>query len=74
MEPFRKRQMTPNLTPREQEVMENLKDGLTNEAIAAEMGITKDAVKLHLKNIFNKLDVNDRVPAVREAVLRGFIR
>ena len=74
MELFRKRQMTPNLTPREQEVMENLKDGLTNEAIAEEMGVTKDAVKLHLKNIFNKLDVKDRVSAVREAVLRGFIR
>ena len=74
MELFRKRQMTPNLTPREQEVMENLKDGLTNETIAEEMGVTKDAVKLHLKNIFNKLDVKDRVSAVREAVLRGFIR
>lgn len=74
MELFRKRQMTPNLTSREIEVMENLKDGLTNEAIAENMGVTKDAVKLHLKNIFNKLEVNDRVSAVREAISRGFLK
>ena len=74
MELYRKRQMTPNLTPREKEVLVNLHGGMTNEAIAAKMGVTKDAVKLHLKNVFNKLDVNDRVSAVREAYLRGFIR
>ena len=66
--------MTPDLTPRELEVMMHLKDGRTNEAIADRMGVTKDAVKLHLKNIFNKLDVNDRVSAVREAITRGFMR
>lgn len=74
MELFRKRQMTPSLTPRELEAMTHLKDGLTNEAIADQMGITKDAVKLHLKNIFVKLDVTDRVSAVREALSRGFLR
>ena len=74
MELFRKRQMTPDLTPREEEVMANLRDGLTNEAIADRMGVTRDAVKLHLKNIFNKLNVSDRVSAVREAVTRGFVK
>ena len=74
MELFRKRQMTPDLTPRETEVMVHLRDGLTNEAIADRLGVTKDMVKLHLKNIFNKLDVNDRVSAVREAHTRGFLK
>ena len=74
MELFRKRQMTPDLTPREVEVMTHLRDGLTNEAIADKLGVTKDAVKLHLKNVFVKLDVNDRVSAVREAHLRGFLK
>ena len=74
MELFQKRQMTPSLTPRELEVLRNLQEGITNETIAERMGITKDAVKLHLKNIFNKLDVNDRVSAVRESVTRGFVR
>ncbi len=71
---FQKRQMTPDLTPREVEVMTHLRDGLTNEAIATRMGVTKDAVKLHLKNIFIKLDVTDRVSAVREAIQRGFVK
>ena len=74
MELFRKRQMTPDLTPRETEVMVHLRDGLTNEAIADRLGVTKDMIKLHLKNIFNKLDVNDRVSAVREAYTRGFLK
>lgn len=74
MELFRKRQMMPDLTPREQEVIVHLHDGLTNESIAERMGVTKDAVKLHLKNIFNKLDVNDRVSALREVLARGFLR
>ena len=74
MELFRKRRMTPDLTPRETEVMVHLRDGLTNEAIAERLGVTKDMIKLHLKNIFNKLDVNDRVSAVREAHTRGFLK
>ena len=74
MELFRKRQMTPDLTPREMEVMAQLRDGLTNEAIADRLGVTKDMIKLHLKNIFNKLDVSDRVSAVREAITRGFLK
>lgn len=74
MELFRKRQMTPNLTPREEEVMQNLRAGLTNETIATRMGISRDSVKLHLKNIFVKLGVEDRISALREAIMRGFIR
>ena len=73
MELFRKRQMTPNLTPREEEVMQHLRDGLTNETIARRMGITRDSVKLHLKNIFVKFGVGDRISALREAVRRGFL-
>ena len=74
MELFRRRQMTPNLTPREEEVMQHLRDGLTNETIANCMGISRDSVKQHLKNIFAKFGVGDRISAVREAVIRGFIR
>jgi LuxR family maltose regulon positive regulatory protein len=66
--------MTPNLTLREEEVMQNLRDGLTNETIASRMGITRDSVKLHLKNIFAKFGVGDRISALREAITRGFLR
>ena len=74
MDLYRKRQMTPDMTPREKMTLRHLHDGLTNDEIADKMGVTRDAVKLHLKNIFVKLDVKDRVSAVREAYIRGFLR
>jgi len=74
MELFRKRQMTPDLTARELEVLRLLPTGMTNDAIAERLGVGKDAIKNHLRNIFVKLDVNDRVSAAREAVTRGFLK
>ena len=74
LELFRKRQMTPDLTQKELIVLQQLHTGETNEEIAERIQISKDAVKMHLKNIFTKLDVNDRVSAVREGIRRGFIK
>ena len=71
---FRKRQMTPDFTARELEVLKFLPTGMTNDAIAERLGVGKDAVKNHLRNIFVKLDVGDRVSAAREAVTRGFLK
>jgi DNA-binding NarL/FixJ family response regulator len=71
---FRKRQMTPDFTARELEVLKFLPTGMTNDAIAERLGVGKDAIKNHLRNIFVKLDVNDRVSAAREAVTRGFLK
>lgn len=71
---FRKRQMTPDFTARELEVLKFLPTGMTNDAIAERLGVGKDAIKNHLRNIFVKLDVGDRVSAVREAVTRGFLK
>ena len=71
---FRKRQMTPNFTARELEVLKFLPTGMTNDAIAERLGVGKNAIKNHLRSIFAKLDVGDRVSAVREAVTRGFLK
>ena len=71
---FRKRQMTPDFTARELEVLKFLPTGMTNDAIAERLGVGKDAIKNHLRNIFVKLDVGDRVSAAREAVTRGFLK
>lgn len=49
-----------NLTPKEEDVIKLLSDGLTNYAIAKELGITEDTVKVHVKHILNKLDLNSR--------------
>ena len=71
---YRQRQMTEDLTPKESEVLEKLAGGLSTDGIADSMSITDNAVKKHLKSIFSKLGVSDRVNAVTEALRRGFVR
>lgn len=62
------------LTPRELEVLRLVADGLSNAQIADRIGRTEGTVKVHLKNILQKLDVQDRTEAVTTALRRGFIR
>ena len=62
------------LTPREVEVLRLVADGLSNAQVAERIGRTEGTVKVHLKNILQKLDVKDRTEAVTTALRRGFIR
>jgi DNA-binding NarL/FixJ family response regulator len=62
------------LTPRETEVLSLVANGLSNAEVAARIGRTEGTVKVHLKNILQKLDANDRTEAVTTALRRGFIR
>ena len=62
------------LTPRETEVLCLIATGLTNANIAERIGRTEETVKVHVKNILQKLDVRDRTEAVAVAARRGFIR
>jgi two-component system nitrate/nitrite response regulator NarL len=48
------------LTPREQQVMELIEQGLKNKEIARELGIRPGTVKIHLKHIFEKTGVRGR--------------
>jgi len=56
------------LSPRELQVLENLRRGLHNHEIAQILGISQYTVKAHLKVIFTKLGASGRA----EAVTRGF--
>ena len=49
-----------DLTPREQQVMELVEQGLRNKEIARELGIRPGTVKIHLKHIFEKTGVRGR--------------
>ena len=62
------------LTPRETEVISLMSTGLTNAEIAGRIGRTEETVKVHVKNILQKLHAQDRTAAVSIAVRRGFIR
>jgi DNA-binding NarL/FixJ family response regulator len=64
----------PGLTARELEVIQLVSEGLRNKEIAARLSISEDTVKMHVRNLMEKLGVGDRTHAVMVAVRRGFIR
>lgn len=61
------------LTPSEQRIVELVVAGLNNKMIADRLFISENTVKSHIKNIFGKLDVNDRSQVVAVAFKRGFV-
>jgi len=63
-----------SLSPRELEVLQLIAKGLRNKEIGAKLDIAEDTVKIHIKNIFVKLEVIDRTEAVVAASQRGFIQ
>lgn len=54
------RQTRSELTPREQQVLELVEQGMKNKEIARELGIRPGTVKIHLKHIFEKTGVRGR--------------
>jgi DNA-binding NarL/FixJ family response regulator len=58
------------LTHRERELLPSLRTGRTTAQIAADLGISVNTVKYHLKNLYGKLGVRNRAQAV-DAYLTG---
>ena len=56
------------LTPREREILDCLTRGRSNKAIAQELDISVDTVKLHVRNVLTKLNLSSRVEAAVYAV------
>ena len=52
-----------SLTAREREVLELVVSGLSNKEIADRLSVTVDAVRFHLKHIYQKLHVHSRTEA-----------
>lgn len=65
-------EQTP-LTDRELEVLELIVDGCSNEAISQKLYLTVGTVKTHVRNILNKMCVNDRTQAAVRALRAGLI-
>jgi len=62
------------LTRQEHKVMQLLADGYTNQQIARELSISLSTTKIHLGNIFGKLQVSSRIQCVNKARALGLIR
>lgn len=61
------------LTDREQDVLDLLAEGLSNQRIAERLGISPHTVKFHIASIYDKLDARTRTQAVRHALDRGLL-
>src|SRR3984893_7143440 len=61
------------LTPREVDVLRLVAKGNANKEIAAQLSLTEETVKSHIRNILAKLEANDRTHAVAIGVKRGII-
>jgi DNA-binding NarL/FixJ family response regulator len=62
-----------DLTRRELDMLKALGRGLSNQAIGKEMWISEQTVKFHLRNIYRKLGVRNRIEAARLAFEHGLV-
>ena len=63
-----------DLTTRELEVLQLIRDGCRNKQIAHQLRIAETTVNFHIKNIVSKLGANDRTHAVTIALRRGLLQ
>ena len=61
------------LTRREIEILPLLAEGLSNQEIAARLGIAPVTVKTHLQNIYKKLNSKNRIEALKKSREIGII-
>ena len=59
------------LAAREREILPHVGAGNSNKRIAAQLSVTEETVKTHMKSILSKLGANDRTHAVTIALKRG---
>ena len=63
-----------DLTTRELEVLQLIRDGYRNKQIADQLAIAETTVNFHIKNLVDKLGANDRTHAVIIALRRGVLQ
>jgi DNA-binding NarL/FixJ family response regulator len=59
------------LTPREEQVVALVADGLTNRGVAAELGLSEHTIKKYMLRIFDKVGISSRVELVLYAMSHG---
>ena len=64
----------PDLTTRQQEILQSVTRGLTNQDIARQYGITVSCVKQHLIAVFSKLGAANRAEAISIALRRSVVK
>lgn len=73
IEPVATVEAKPVLSPRQQEVLRYLQQGLTNPEIAKRLGVTERTVKAHCQEVFDRLGARNRTAAVAAAMRLGIV-
>jgi DNA-binding CsgD family transcriptional regulator len=68
------RSNSANITEREMDILNLLKEGLQNKEIASRLYISAKTVDNHISSILYKLEVNSRIKAVQEAAHLGILK
>ena len=63
----------PRLTPRQREVLDLIASGLSTAEIAAQLTISPETVRNHLRSLFSELDVHTRPEAIAAAQRLGLL-
>ena len=71
--PSRQEKPVAQLTEREVEILRLLAEGLSNKSISERLSLSENTIKYHLKNILQKLNVQNRTEAVMYAVRNNLI-
>lgn len=71
--PLEAESLVEALTPREQEVLQLLAEGLPNKTIARQLDISEHTVKFHVNAILGKLGAQSRTEAVVRATRLGLL-
>jgi two-component system nitrate/nitrite response regulator NarL len=61
------------LSPREQEVLELVADGLSAPRIARRLQLATSTVRTHIQHLYDKLEASDRAQLVRQAMRRNLV-
>ena len=69
--PDEENEYVEELTQREVEILQAITEGLTNKEIASKFSIAENTVKIHLRNILEKLHLKNRIQAAVYAVRQG---
>ncbi len=67
-------EVADHLTEREADLLRLVAQGLPNKAIAQRLSLSENTVKYHLKNILQKLGVQNRTEAAAYAIRNGLIK
>jgi DNA-binding NarL/FixJ family response regulator len=73
---MRRRMLGPQvrLTPRENEILQHLADGVSVAVLAQRLYISQSTAKTHMSKLYDKLGAQNRTQAIMSAVRLGLVR